>query len=1222
MSVNSSGVNERRANKGRFRRLLPWGRGARDPSHAPVNASLPVAAGSQSESSSAEAQIAPLKARLQQWLSDRTVPLDAVKQTLIETVLSVVGVQEELQTRKRDVEELIVHVSWVTEQILAKIQGESVPDDATKDVMDALSKTVSDIKQFLKTERTFAEYLGTQRTERLAQFRQQLDTLQIQFLEVRVIYFSQQDAGLYAGQVPSNLPLVEIPPAPTMFYGRKPLVESLIQLLLRETTCRIPLLDQAKFGENIIFLSCENLVSAEGIISVLAAYFKLPKDSRTLSAVLARLSALDCVLLVLDNLETPLETSNSHGVEQFLGHVVEVSCLSLMITMRGTTPPDCVLWEKAYSHPLDRLPLEAGLQIWRSIAGNEDAKLAELLTRLDGLPLAIRLMASQAQLTHMTPTQLLGAYEKEATRLLKRRGGGRLKSLDVSIQLSLECKSMAEETNALRLLSVLSLLPDGVPLDALPAMVPSVMYTIITCGSVLLQVALAFEENGRLRVLSPIRDFILAKYPPQGSFLEETENYFMTLMREYGTGAKSRKQGVELISADVGNMRSILIHFWKTADGSKNVEERLDVTLRVSQFSYLSSYGDCVPMLAMAEVALQAMGHRLGMAECTLSLGDALYMQHRYAEAKEKMSEAKVAFEAIGNVHGTARCTKSLGNVLYIQDRYEEATDTLREAKAGFEAIRDVLGTAQCTQTLGDVLFNQNRYEEATDTLKEAKAGFEAIGNVHGMAECTLSLGDVLYMQNRYEEAADKLREAKAGFKAIGDVRGTAQCTQSLGKNRYEEATDTLREAKAALEAIGNVHGMARCTLSLGDVLYMQNRYEEAADKLREANSAFEGIRDVLSTAQCTQSLGKVLLSQNRYEEATDTLREAKATFEAIGNVRGTAQCTQSLGDVLYMQDRYEDATDTLREAKAGFEAIGDVLGTAHCRRRLADVLLSQSRHEEAAEELSEAKKTFEAIGDPYGTAQCTQILGEVLRSQSRYEEAADRLRESKAAFETIGDRLGQAWCAKSLGVALHQQGHHDEAVGTLNLGMEIFESIGNPRGTAECNRCLGEVLCSEGHYEAAMERLTNAKAVFEAIGERLGAADCVGGLGDVLCAKKHYEAATERLREAREIFIDIGSRADAAQCSRSLAEVFSAQDRHVEAEAMLIEARDIYDEIKLLKRVEECTEALARLRSKMGEGNDVGAQDGMGGRYEVRTRLTVPHDQINACNEAIRIPQ
>ncbi|KZO91834.1 TPR-like protein [Calocera viscosa TUFC12733] len=1184
-------------------------RSALGPRDKPVNATLQSAEGAQG--SSGNSQGARLKAMLQRWTADAGAPFDPMKERVKDTVLSVIRAHEGLQTTNRESDHLLAHVSWVTEQVLSKIQANSVSDEATRDVMDSLAKMIFDINAFLQTPPSkVAEYLGMKRAEKVAQFRQDLDTLRTRFLEVRVVYFSEKDAGIYANHIPSNLPLVEIPPAPTVFYGRDELVQSIITLLLPEATCRIPLLGAGgmgktsvaaavlnnaqikdKFGDNIVFLSCENITSAEGIMTALATYFQLRHDSKTLSALVAHLSSLTTILLVLDNLETAIEAADTHRVESFLGTVAQVPRLSLMITMRGTTPPDGVDWAEAYCHPLDRLLLDASRQIWRCIAPNEDTKLDELLTRLDGLPLAIRLMALQAQLNQMTPAQLLGRYEAEATKLLKTRGGGRLKNLEVSIQVSVECKTMTEERNALPLLSVLCLLPDGVPHDALPEMVPSI-WNISSCASVLLQVALIFKEKGRLRVLSPIRDFVLAKYPPQGTHLEETENYFMTLMRTSATDVDAGKQ-VELISADFGNINSILIHFWKTVDEWRDVEGRLQMTLLLAEIWHRSRYGDCAPVLMWAKASLKVLGNQLGTAQCTRILGSVLYLQHRYDEAAEKLKEAKAVFEAIGDPLGVAQCTRSLGEVLQLQNRYEEATEKLTEANTAFAAIGDPLGMAQCAKGLGDVMYIQSRYEEATEKFREAKAAFKAIGDPHGTTRCTHSLGKVLYNQSRYGDAVEQLREAKAAYRTMGDSLGVASCTQSLGnilllQDRYEEASENLKEAKAVFAGIRSALGMAQCTRTLGDIMYFQSRYEEATATFTEAKAAFEAIGSALGMAQCTQGLGDVLYSQSRYEEAEEKLREAQATFEAIGSPLGTAHCTQRLGDVMCAQDRHEEATEKLREAKAAFKAIGDPLGTAKCTHSLGNVLCNQSRYGDAVEQLREAKTAYKTMGDRLGVASCTQILGDVLFHQDRYADAVESLLEAKEAYVAMGNPFGQAGCANRIGAALHRQGHYDEARVMLNLAMEIFETIADRRGAAECNRCLAELLYGEGHYEAAVVRLTNAQAVFEAIGDRLGTAECVRSLGMVLCAEKHYEEASQKLQDAKAIFVDRGSRNGAAQCCRSLAEVFSAQDRPLEAEAMLIAARDVYEEIKLPEKGEECTDALARLRLTRDKGGEV----------------------------------
>ncbi|KZO91850.1 hypothetical protein CALVIDRAFT_521080, partial [Calocera viscosa TUFC12733] len=343
---------------------------------------------------------------------------------------------------------------------------------------------------------------------------------------------------------PSDLPLLEIPLKPNVFYGRDDLVASIVELLLQDKSCRIPILGtggmgktsvaaaaindaqvRAKYGQKIIFVSCEGVVSAEGIISALATALGIRHESNIRRAVFAYLASRGYTLLVLDNFETAAQSADSEHVEQLLGCLAALSHLSLVITMRGSLPPAGVDWDEL--DLLNRLSLDAAHQIWNRIARKEDAQLDQLLRMLDGLPLAITVMAHQGKL--FTPTQLLAAYENETTRLIKVGAGGRLKSLEVSIRLSVQSQVMLQEPDALELLSVLCLLPDGVPLRALQEMLPSLSRTLTAAISVLLQVALTFEENARLRVLSPIRDFMLSHHPPKDPTLGEVRRHYMNL---------------------------------------------------------------------------------------------------------------------------------------------------------------------------------------------------------------------------------------------------------------------------------------------------------------------------------------------------------------------------------------------------------------------------------------------------------------------------------------------------------------------------------------------------------------------------------------------------------------------------------------------------------------------------------------------------------------------
>jgi len=276
-------------------------------------------------------------------------------------------------------------------------------------VVDSLAKTASEIERFVRQPATkIEEFGGTTRAATIERFLKDLEEMRVQYLEVQMTNVRETLAGLSltAGRVSSNLPPTTIPPKPNVFYGRDDLVETIITVLLRDKPTHIPLLGtggigktsvaaavmndpriQAKYGKRMFFLRCEGVPSEEGIIQALAELLGIPPGPNARSAVLECLAAGGYTLLILDNLETAVQSADGSSVEQLLAKIAQLSGLSLMITMRGTFAPGAIEWEEMSVLP--SLSLDAARSIWRRIARKTDDRLDELLKRLDGLPLAI-----------------------------------------------------------------------------------------------------------------------------------------------------------------------------------------------------------------------------------------------------------------------------------------------------------------------------------------------------------------------------------------------------------------------------------------------------------------------------------------------------------------------------------------------------------------------------------------------------------------------------------------------------------------------------------------------------------------------------------------------------------------------------------------------------------------------------------------------------------------
>ncbi|KZO91872.1 TPR-like protein [Calocera viscosa TUFC12733] len=879
-------------------------------------------------------------------------------------------------------------MAWITEQILNRIPLKGKYDETTFEVVDSLAKMCDKVDHAIKRhDSSSTGALGAIRQmttpQSIQKLHQELDALTLRFTVAHTMHVGEQvekmrsmTAGVYSEQVHDALQLQgRVSPQPR--GTREMVIADIIRLLSSEGPARVSLLGTGgigktslasavlndpriknKYGQRTLFANCAGLASAEGIIEALAASLGLrhDSDSDARQTVFDYLSSRSQTLLVLENLDS--------------------KC-----------PPPGVNWDATYLQPAEKLTLDAARQVWSSIAPTGDGNLDQLLSRLDGQPLAIHLLAHQGR--RLSPTNILAAYQKEEARLKKLDDGAQLTSLEMSMLLSLQSDAVTQDPHAQELLPILSLLPDGVPMEALRQMLPSMSSTITTTATVLLQAALAFEDRGRLRISSPIRDFVLSRDRPTGSSLQEVRHHFMNLAQQVGEIDLRTKEVVEVLATEFGNINSVLMNSWEESHDGQDANEMLEATERLSEFSYLTNYGDCIPLLERAKTSLASTDNWLSAARCMWRVGVMLRIRRRNREAFAVLQKAQAAFDALGDRLGAAQCKQTLGDILYAQHRYSAATSLLNEAGVEYERRGDILGAAQCKQSIGNVLRMQHRYAEAISTLEEAKASFSGIGNWHRVAQCTQSLGNILRIQEQYGEAIPMLEDAKTSLEAIGDTLGAAQCTRSLGdalymQGHYDAAAGTLEEARTAFEAVDDLLGVAQCQKRISDVLRMQAQYEAAISKLEEAKVNFEAIGDRHGKAQCTQSLGNIFRMQGQYDRAVPLLRDSMVAFKTIGNIFNAAHCARSLGDVLRMEARYDTAVRMLQEAKAVFGELGERLEVARCNQLLAATYFAANRREQAEAVMRQAVEIYEDVGSAEEEAEECRVALTKLRSNLR----------------------------------------------------------------------------------------------------------------------------------------------------------------------------------------------------------------------------------------------
>ncbi|KAJ7822166.1 P-loop containing nucleoside triphosphate hydrolase protein, partial [Mycena olivaceomarginata] len=321
-----------------------------------------------------------------------------------------------------------------------------------------------------------------------------------------------------------------LPSEPKIFHGRESELSEILQLF-SHTTPIMAILGAggmgktslaksvvhhseiaARYAQHRFFVVCDTTANKMELAGLIGAHLGLKPGNDLTRAVIKQFSAGPPCLLILDNLETVWEPRESReDVEEFLSLLTDVGHLALMITMRGTERPAKVKWTRPFLPPLEPLDQAAARQTFVDIADWHEPEVVDEVLSLTGhMPLAINLLASLARSEGCS--SLLSRWKQEKTSLISE-GHDQRSNLETSISLSLMSPRVQSVPGSQELLSLLSMLPDGLSdVELQQSNLP--MKNILACKAALIRTALAYiDDNKQLKVLMPIRGICPAESP-------------------------------------------------------------------------------------------------------------------------------------------------------------------------------------------------------------------------------------------------------------------------------------------------------------------------------------------------------------------------------------------------------------------------------------------------------------------------------------------------------------------------------------------------------------------------------------------------------------------------------------------------------------------------------------------------------------------------------------
>lgn len=495
--------------------------------------------------------------------------------------------------------------------------------------------------------------------------------------------------------------------------------------------------------------------------------------------------------------------------------------------------------------------------------------VAQICARLDGLPLALELAATQIKM--LTPQAMLARLDRRLALLTSgtRDMPARHRTLRATIEWSYSLLPDDER----RLFRLLSGFAGGATLEAIETLSASWRSaedgptdngsTLGTVGALIDKSMLrqtAQEGEPRYSMLETLREYGVE----QLTALDEMEElrrahagYYLRLAEEWEPDLAGPRQGelMDRLEQEHDNMRAALN--WAVG----RVETELALRLSVALWWFWRVRGYATEgrrwLGAALELPINAPAGSESDAKIKLNrihahnaAGVLAYEQGDYEQAI-KFHEGTLALgREIGRRGSIAAALNNLGLVARGQGDYLKARTLYEESLAlhtevGKETQDRKWSIAISLNNLGVVAVELGEYEKARSLHEEGLVMRREVGDKRGIAMGLHNLGYVLALQGNYDEARALQEESMGLHREVGNNAGVAYALAALGNidlstGKVADALENYMEAMELRLALGDKEGIADALDGLAAVAAATGQNELAARLLGTASSLRE----------------------------------------------------------------------------------------------------------------------------------------------------------------------------------------------------------------------------------------------------------------------------------------------------------------------------------------------------------------------------------------------
>jgi len=488
--------------------------------------------------------------------------------------------------------------------------------------------------------------------------------------------------------------------------------------------------------------------------------------------------------------------------------------------------------------------LFAELAAARGVVLHEDALPAvrEICRRLDGLPLAIELVA--ARLAVLPPAQLLRALEEGLT--LEMEGPvdlpARQRTLRATIDWSygLLSESQRELHQTLAVFAGGCTLEDGRALAGSPSSFFPDLEALVT-GSLLRSDVTDGEV--RLFMLETVREDALARLVAAGK-LEDLRQRHAERFLELALAADKELEGpdqadwLERLERELDNLRAMLD--WCLASG--RVEDALRAVSALGRFWRAHSHVTEARRW-LAQGLARADGLPVGVrADALWAAARQAVAQSDEAAAVPLLEQALRLYRELGRPRETAFALSELAWIAFGRGESDQAETLYEEALAVARAAADARAISATLNRLADIFSARGdhlralaAHEEALELRRTLDDPLLVTDSIYNLGVATFRAGDPKRAREAFEESLALARE-------LGEAGETAAALFMLAEldllaGAVELADERIRESLAIYTDFENDRDRAMCLVVLAGVAVTRASFEEAARLLGAAEA-------------------------------------------------------------------------------------------------------------------------------------------------------------------------------------------------------------------------------------------------------------------------------------------------------------------------------------------------------------------------------------------------